>query len=171
VQARQLQVDIERSKVIARDIVRDHEAGKGLSAAVRDADAKLRLLRGETLFNEAITSSLEEIWRTSQELDLAESTLAAGELLGLATTIPQLTMRVERLMKSNAKDINRDRLTRLQEAVVEDLKTATISMVDFHKVDGQPRVAVNHRTHGTYNAIMVSKQRTNVQRITECFLG
>jgi hypothetical protein len=150
--ARRLQEDIERSKAVAREIVRDYEAAHDLQARVRDANAKVELLQNETAFNHAVILSLEEIWSVDKALRDAESTMNAGQLFDLAANNKQLSHRVERLTDSNAKDVNLDRLSRLHDALLEGLTAATISMVEFHKIDGRQRVTINHGDHSQYCA-------------------
>ncbi len=147
-QARRLQEDIQRSKAVAQEIVKDHEKGQNLAARVQDAKAKLELLRNETSFNRAVTLSLEDTWSVDRDLNEAESSLTTGTLIELAANIEQLSIRAGRLTDSNAKEINGGRLSRIQEAVVDGLTTAANSMVEFQKNDGRQRVLVNHGNHG-----------------------
>jgi protein transport protein DSL1/ZW10 len=147
-QARRLQEDIERSKAVAREVVKEYEDGQNLSATVQDAKAKLALLQNETSFNRGVTLSLEETWSVDKDLNEAESTLTTGRLIELATNIKQLRIRTGRLPESNAKDINNARATRIYGAVVEGLSDAVNSMVEFQQVDKLQQVTVNHGNHG-----------------------
>jgi protein transport protein DSL1/ZW10 len=147
-QARHLQEDIQRSKVVAREIVREYEEGHNLSSRVQDARAKLELLQQETLFNHAVTLSLENTWSLDRDLNEAESSLASGRLIELVADIGQLSVRTQRLADSNAKDINAGRVLRIREGVVEGLTAAASSMVAFPKVDGCQRITVDHGNHG-----------------------
>jgi protein transport protein DSL1/ZW10 len=147
-QARHLQEDIQRSKVVAREIVREYEEGHNLSSRVQDARAKLELLQQETLFNHAVTLSLENTWSLDRDLNEAESSLASGRLIELVADIGQLSVRTQRLADSNAKDINAGRVLRIREGVVQGLTAAASSMVAFPKVDGRQRITVDHGNHG-----------------------
>lgn len=149
-QARHLQEDIERSKAVAREIVKEQEEGQGLSARVQDAKAKLELLQNETSFNSSVTLSLENTWAVDKDLNEAESTLTAGRLIELPANIQQLSSRISELAESNGKEINGGRISRLQDAVVDGLTSATISMVEYQKVDGQHHVTVNQGNHSQW---------------------
>jgi protein transport protein DSL1/ZW10 len=162
--ARRLQEDIDRSKTIAREVVRDYEEVRNLSASVHDAKARLELLQNETSFNHAITLSLEDTSSVDRYLNEAESTLAGGKLIELAANVEQLSSLTHRLIDSSAKDINLDRLLRIQNALVEGLTTALNSMVEFDKTDGQRRVTVNHGRHGQFTTNQVYKIADTYQR-------
>ncbi|KAI5287197.1 hypothetical protein KEM54_006173 [Ascosphaera aggregata] len=60
-QAKQLQEDIERSRTTARHIVSQHENGRRLQAAVRDASLKVELLQKEIALNEAVTREFQQV--------------------------------------------------------------------------------------------------------------
>lgn len=147
-QARQLQQDIEESKVIAREIVKNHEKGDTLSGRAQETKAKWEFLQSEISFNRAVSSSLGELESLDEALQVAETTLNTDNLIELAGNLKQLMVRTERLMESNAKQITRDRLLRLQDALVESLTAAAISMVEFSKTAGHQRVKVNRGNHG-----------------------
>jgi centromere/kinetochore protein ZW10 len=79
-QAKQLQVDIERSKATAREIVQGAEAGKTLDAHVKDASSKVDLLRKELDFNVTLAGTLEQLQIISGLLDGAQNAASEGEL-------------------------------------------------------------------------------------------
>jgi protein transport protein DSL1/ZW10 len=149
-QARRLQEDIQKSKAVAFEIVKEHEEGLHLQAKIQDAKAKLELLHNETAFSKAVTSSLEETWSMDKDLNEAESALSAKKLIELAAKIEQLSFRAGRFPDSNAKVINENRISQLRSAVVEGLTSAATSMVEFQKAGGQQRVKVNPGNHGRY---------------------
>lgn len=128
--------------------MKDYEEGQTLLTQVQDAEAKWELLESETLFNQAITRSLEDILQADKALNETESTLDTGRVHEIAENIEQLTSRIENLTNSNAKEINRGRLLRIHEAAVEGLTTAAASMVVFTKTNGEQQVTVNHGNHG-----------------------
>lgn len=145
-----MQGDIDRSKIIAREIVRDYEALQNSSASVQDARAKLELLQNETSFNHAITLSLENTLQVDRDLNEGEATLAAGKLMELSAYIEQLSSVTHRLTDSNAKQINLDRLSRLQSTLVEGLTAALVAMIVFDRGASGRQVLVNHGQHGQY---------------------
>jgi protein transport protein DSL1/ZW10 len=147
-QARCLQEDIQRSKVVAREIVKEYEEGHNLLSRVQDARAKLELLQQETLFNHAVTRSLEDTWSLDIDLNQAESMLGSGRLVELGPYIERLSDWTQRLPDTNAKEINAGRVLRMREDVVEGLTAAASSMVAFPKVDGCQRIIIDHGNHG-----------------------
>jgi protein transport protein DSL1/ZW10 len=146
--ARQLQHDIEKSQAIAREIVKNHEDGNVLARTELEAKAKSELLQSEISFNQALESSLEELKALDIALGEAEKKIHSNSLVELAGNIGELFARTEHLTDGLAKDIVRGRLKRVQDALVEGLLVAAISMVDFDKASGQQQVTVNHGNHG-----------------------
>jgi centromere/kinetochore protein ZW10 len=72
-QAKQLHADLERSRLTAREIVKQHENTVPLQSNVEDAAAKVNLVEKEIIFNQAVTNTLEEVQSIYRQLD---STLA-----------------------------------------------------------------------------------------------
>ena len=81
-QAKQLHADIERSRVTAREIVAQHESTNPLQAKVEDAAAKVGLVETEIAFNQAVTDTLEEVQRLSQQLDAGRALLQEDQVTG-----------------------------------------------------------------------------------------
>ncbi|KAK1143129.1 ribosome biogenesis protein ytm1 [Aspergillus melleus] len=81
-QAKQLHADIERSRVTAREIVAQHENTNPLRAKVDDAAAKVGLVETEIAFNQAVTDTLEEVQRLSQQLDAGRALLQGDQVTG-----------------------------------------------------------------------------------------
>lgn len=148
-QAKRLQQDIVHSKAVAREIVKEYEEFRNLSARLRDAEAKVELLQNEISFNQAVTLSLEDSWSVDKDLTEAEAALAGSRLTELPTVIEKLSLRNERMPGSNAKKINGGRLMRIQQAVVEGLTAAAQSMVEYQRINGRQQVTVSQGYHGT----------------------
>lgn len=81
-QAKQLHADIERSRLTAREIVAQHESTNPLQAKVEDAAAKVGLIETEIAFNQAVTDTLEQVQRLSQQLDTGRALLQDGQAIG-----------------------------------------------------------------------------------------
>jgi len=80
-QAKQLQVEIEHSKAVAREIVQQAQAGHCLRDEYHDASNKVALLREEMAFNEDLSETLERISSIKKVLEEAEAALGNGKLL------------------------------------------------------------------------------------------
>jgi centromere/kinetochore protein ZW10 len=78
--AKELQVDIQRSRDTARQIVAEAEAGKELKAKVLDSGNKVSLLEKEVSFNEALTGTLEHIRHASGVLNQAQDEAVKGRI-------------------------------------------------------------------------------------------
>ncbi|KAL5050387.1 hypothetical protein BDW71DRAFT_173756 [Aspergillus fruticulosus] len=68
-QAKQLHLDLERSRLTAREIVKQHENTRPLQLKVDDAAAKVELVEREIVFNQAVTDTLEQVQGLCQQLD------------------------------------------------------------------------------------------------------
>lgn len=78
--AKEIQVDIQRSRETARQIVAEAEAGKELKAKVQDSGNKVALLEKEVSFNEALTGTLEHIRFASGILNQAQDEAVKGRI-------------------------------------------------------------------------------------------
>ncbi|KAF1984495.1 hypothetical protein K402DRAFT_447537 [Aulographum hederae CBS 113979] len=81
VQAKQLQADIQRSRVTANEIVRQAQSGEELRAQVDDAESKVALLQGEMAFNESLTATLEHMRTVSSILDTAQEAAVEDQII------------------------------------------------------------------------------------------
>jgi centromere/kinetochore protein ZW10 len=78
--AKELQVDIQRSRETARQIVVEAEAGKELKVKAQDSGNKVALLEKELSFNEALTGTLEHIRHASGFLNQAQDEAVKGRI-------------------------------------------------------------------------------------------
>ncbi|KAL4781189.1 hypothetical protein BJX76DRAFT_350336 [Aspergillus varians] len=79
-QAKQLHADLERSRITAREIVKQHENTKPLQLKVEDASAKVDLVDKELVFNQAVTDTLEEVQGLCQQLDATRTLCQDGQI-------------------------------------------------------------------------------------------
>ncbi|KAK3045316.1 hypothetical protein LTS18_014050 [Coniosporium uncinatum] len=93
-QAKQLQVEIEHSKAVARDIVQQAQAGQNLRAEHHDASNKVALLREEVAFNEHLSEMMERINLIKKVLQEAETALDTGKLLEGIESVVQAHKRI-----------------------------------------------------------------------------
>ncbi|KAM5490915.1 ribosome biogenesis protein ytm1 [Microsporum audouinii] len=86
-QAKQLHEDIERSKLTAREIVKNYEKSQALRSQVDDTAAKVGLLRRESAFTQSLRETLEKARVIDQNIDAAR---AAGHEHDLETAIQKV---------------------------------------------------------------------------------
>lgn len=117
--AKELQVDIQRSRDTAREIVAQAQAGKELKAKVQDSGNKVALLEKEVNFNETLTGTLEHIRYASgvlyqaqdeavkgripkalERLEQAESSIDGLQVVGGSKAVAILTKRAAELKES-----------------------------------------------------------------------
>ena len=79
-QAKQLHADLERSRLTAREIVKQHENTNPSQLNVEDAAAKVGLVETEIVFNQAVTDTLEEVQGICQQLDATRTLCQDGQI-------------------------------------------------------------------------------------------
>ncbi|KAL5342609.1 hypothetical protein BJX70DRAFT_386099 [Aspergillus crustosus] len=79
-QAKQLHADLERSRLTARAIVKQHENTGPLHLKVDDAAAKVDLVEREIVFNQAVTNTLEEVQSICQQLETTRTLCHDGRI-------------------------------------------------------------------------------------------
>ncbi|KAL2833449.1 hypothetical protein BDW59DRAFT_169113 [Aspergillus cavernicola] len=79
-QAKQLHADLERSRLTAREIVKQHENTGPLQSKVDDSAAKVGLVEKEIIFNQAVTNTLEEVQSLCQRLDATRTLCQDGQI-------------------------------------------------------------------------------------------
>ncbi|KAL3468359.1 hypothetical protein BJX64DRAFT_245669 [Aspergillus heterothallicus] len=79
-QAKELHADLERSRVTAREIVKQHENSVPLQLKVKDAFAKVALVEKEILFNQAVMTTLEEVHNICCQIDSSRALCRDGKI-------------------------------------------------------------------------------------------
>jgi len=123
--AKELQVDIQRSRETARQIVAEAEAGKELKAKVQDSGNKVALLEKEVSFNEGLTATLEHIRYASSVLTQAQDEAVKGRIQTALEKLEQAESSIGGLQDiegSNSVNI----LTKRAETLRENLKDSTL---------------------------------------------
>lgn len=108
-QAKQVQQDIADCKVIAREIVQEHEKGCDLEATARDAQAKAQLLSGEIKFSTALQCEMEEIGSLNQTLIELESQVAEGSVVEAASGLNRLRALLSQRRPTRVNDFFQER--------------------------------------------------------------
>ena len=137
-QAKELQEDIDRSRAIARQIVKAHDETKLSTVEAEDFKAKAILLREEIDFNNRVAQALHYIKSIDKSLLAAEDELAEGDLLASATELEGVQLRLEESSANNAQRIMQDRLAELREVICGKLDHVLCSRIVFGD-DGQTR--------------------------------
>lgn len=102
-----------------------HENTKPLQAKVEDAAAKVRLIQTEIAFNQAVTSSLEELQCLCQQLDAGRVDLREGRIMVAIDTLETLetAMNKDKLfINTNVKQILIENVSGLRKEIAEALR-------------------------------------------------
>ncbi|MCJ1431747.1 hypothetical protein MMC27_001102 [Xylographa pallens] len=79
-QARQLRTDIDASQFLAQEMVSLANKGQELESKAEDASGKVDLLKGEVIFNEALSSTLQQVHDLRHTLDTAQNAAIQNSL-------------------------------------------------------------------------------------------
>jgi centromere/kinetochore protein ZW10 len=124
--AKELQVDIQRSRETARQIVAEAEAGKELKAKVQDEGNKVALLEKEVAFNEGLTATLEHIRYASGVLRQAQDEAVKGRVRTALEKLEQAESSIGGLQGvEGSKSVGI--LTKRAETLRDNLKDSTIA--------------------------------------------
>ncbi|KAL4878499.1 hypothetical protein BJY04DRAFT_209193 [Aspergillus karnatakaensis] len=122
-QAKQLHTDLERSRLTAREIVKQHENTKPLQLKVEDASAKIDLVEREIVFNKAVTDTLEEVQSVCQQLDTTRTLYQDDQITAAIDSLEA----IEKALDSDSCFKNTNVMGLLQENVA----TLRQEFVDF----------------------------------------
>ncbi|KAL8826478.1 MAG: hypothetical protein Q9191_003779 [Dirinaria sp. TL-2023a] len=125
-QAKQLRSDIEASHQASKQIIEDTVAGDHLQDEIRDASAKVGLLKEEVLFTETLIAVYERIDRIRKRLDEVQDSMLREEsdqaIEGLVaaenelrTLTPSPTTRVTSLLRTKLSRLHEDATARMLE--------------------------------------------------------
>lgn len=144
-QAKQLQAEIEESRALAREIVKQSDAGKALDDRVRDAASKVDLLKGEVIFNETLVKTLEQVQRIHQSLDSVQEAAIgdrlidaiewlgkAHEEIGLLRSFENTTITT--ILKGKAAELNK--------AIIETIEECWNDLIQMDRSTG--RISIKH---------------------------
>ncbi|KAM0701355.1 hypothetical protein Q7P35_011716 [Cladosporium inversicolor] len=123
--AKELQVDIQRSRETARQIVAEAEAGKELKAKVQDSGNKVALLEKEVAFNEGLTATLEHIRYASGVLRQAQDEAVKGRVQTALEKLEQAESSIGGLQGVEGSK-SAGILTKRAEALRDNLKDSTL---------------------------------------------
>ena len=145
-QAKQVQADIERSKLAAREIVEQAEAHRVLKERTVDATAKVGLLEKEVAFNGSLIAILDNIRSTSTTLTEAKDDVVGSKIITALDRIESADAaigRLERVTSTRAYELLRRRLGSLKTSLHEE--TVALSNQLVHMNGERSNIAVSKR--------------------------
>ena len=96
-QAKQLRDDIEDSQRLAEEITAEANHQEELQAQAEDAAAKVKLLKGEVIFNQALTDTLQQVHDIRHILETGHAALVSDGLKDAVGSLQEAESRLESL--------------------------------------------------------------------------
>lgn len=144
-QAKQLQVEIEESRVLAREIVRQSDAGKALEDGVGDASSKVDLLKGEVIFNETLVKTLEQIQRIHQLLNSVQEAALRDRLVDAIDWLRKAKEEIGLLRSFENTTIAttlKGKATELNKAITETIEECWNDLIQIDRSTGS--ISIKH---------------------------
>ncbi|EFR01667.1 hypothetical protein MGYG_04669 [Nannizzia gypsea CBS 118893] len=96
-QAKQLHEDIERSKLTAREIVKNYEKTQAIQNKVEDTAAKVSLLKRETAFTQSLRETLENARVIDRNIDAAQVSCNDNDLEAAIQKLDKVNQDLDQL--------------------------------------------------------------------------
>ncbi|PGH15852.1 hypothetical protein AJ80_05383 [Polytolypa hystricis UAMH7299] len=147
IQARKLHEDIERSRLTAREIVRQHEEGKILQTQTQDATNKVETMRDEIAFNQSLSETLLEIRRIDRLAASIHDALAKDQLIKAIDTLEELdSLLAQPPLPLNCAVIGilSGNAAKLRHSVIAALRQKWDILVKVDARTGTMTIAANH---------------------------
>ncbi|MCJ1477975.1 ribosome biogenesis protein ytm1 [Lambiella insularis] len=155
-QARQLRADIDGSQNLAQEVVALAGDGQRLQAHAEDASGKVELLKGEIAFNEALSSTLQQVHDLRDTLDAAQHAALNNSLPDAIALLKNADRQLSELRgceNTRLAGLVRAKVADLHKLVAENLTeqwNALVhvdtdrSLVSFHKTtEGDPSTDID----------------------------
>ncbi|KAL4949337.1 hypothetical protein BDW69DRAFT_76524 [Aspergillus filifer] len=139
-QAKQLHADLERSRLTAREIVKQHENTKPLQLNVQDAAAKVGLVETEIVFNQAVTDTLEEVQGICQQLDATRTLYQEGQITTAIDNLEAIEHAISLdscFKNTNVRGILSETVSALRHEIVECLRSRWHKYLDLDHKQGR----------------------------------
>ncbi|KAL2867961.1 uncharacterized protein BJX67DRAFT_351755 [Aspergillus lucknowensis] len=123
-QARQLHADLERSRLTAREIVKQHENTRPLELKVQDAAAVVELVEKEIVFNQAVTNALEEVQNLYEQLQATRKLCQDGKVAAAIETLEAVEHAIHQdigFKNTNVRKVILQNVAALRQDLVESL--------------------------------------------------
>ncbi|KKK19874.1 hypothetical protein AOCH_003547 [Aspergillus ochraceoroseus] len=145
-QAKQLHADLEKSRLTAREIVKQHENTGPLQSKIEDATAKAGLIEKEIVFNQAVTSTLEEVQRLCQQLDTCRTLYKEGNIIAAIDTLEAVDHAVNRdssFRNTNVMGILLENIAGLRREIIDFLHVRWDEVLLVDQSEGKLVVSEN----------------------------
>ncbi len=144
-QAKHLQAEIEESRALARDIVRQSDAGNALEDNVNDASSKVDLLRAEVTFNEMLVKTLEQIQNIHHLLHSVQEAAVGDRLVEAIDQLERAQKEIGLLRSFDNTGIARilkGKVTELSNAITETIEDCWNGLVQIDQ--SSRRITIKH---------------------------
>ncbi|KAL4927130.1 uncharacterized protein BDV17DRAFT_282784 [Aspergillus undulatus] len=145
-QAKQLHADLERSRLTAREIVKQHENTRPLQLKVEDAAAKVRLVEKEIVFNQAVAKTLEEVQRLCQQLDATRALCQDGHVTAAIDNLEAIEHAISLdscFRNTNAMAIISEKVAAIRREIVDFLRNQWNKALKFDYKQGKLSISGN----------------------------
>lgn len=158
-QAKQLQLDIERSRITARHIIQEAEEASRLRAQHDDLKSKVQLLREEVNYSGRLKVTLDQIQSVAVGLNHARSAVQEGDFNGALDRLYEVEAGLVVLRPyetSQSVDLLTQRATKMKRDLIEDVwkdvddfiqvenSTSTITInEEMNEKNGKSTVSLN----------------------------
>ncbi|KAL6236076.1 hypothetical protein BDW75DRAFT_207670 [Aspergillus navahoensis] len=146
-QAKQLHSDLERSRLTAREIVKQHENTKPLQLKINDAAAKVELVEREILFNQAVTDTLEQVQGLCQQLDAIRSLYEDGHLMAAIDKLEAIEQAINLdscFKNTNVMTLLTENVAAMRREIVEFLRGRWQCHLELDNSQG--KLVISHET-------------------------
>ncbi|OJJ53213.1 hypothetical protein ASPSYDRAFT_163352 [Aspergillus sydowii CBS 593.65] len=145
-QAKQLHADLERSRLTAREIVKQHENTKPLQLKVEDAAAKVDLVEKEIVFNQAVTDTLVEVQNLCQRLGATRVLCQNGQITAAIDNLETIerSINLDSCFKhANVTSLLSETLAEMRREIVDLLYSRWNRLLELDQKQGTLSVSVD----------------------------
>ncbi|KAL2808114.1 hypothetical protein BJX63DRAFT_424877 [Aspergillus granulosus] len=138
-QAKQLHADLERSRLTAREIVKQHENTIPLQSKVEDAAAKVDLLEKEIVFNQAVMTTLEEVQAICRQLNSTRALCQDGKITDAIENLEAIEHAINQdgcFKHANARELLLEDVSSLRQDLVGLLHSRWNKHLDLNHKEG-----------------------------------
>ncbi|KAL5003879.1 hypothetical protein BDV10DRAFT_180400 [Aspergillus recurvatus] len=139
-QAKQLHSDLERSRLTAREIVKQHENTRPLQLKVDDAAAKVELVEREIVFNQAVMDTLEQVHGLYRQLDTIRPLYQDGQITAAIDKLQAIERAINlgsRFENTNVMALLIENVASMRREIVESLRGRWQRHLDLDNKQGK----------------------------------
>lgn len=149
--AKQIQQDIERSKLTAHNIVKEAETARKIQARVKDAASKVSLLEKELVFNETLAQTVGQIQGIVATLRHAQDAAVHKKLGRAVERLNEATEAITYLSSfENTRTLGvlQKQVEHLKANIVQDTSQGWNSL--FRVDAAEKRITIKDKVNGTH---------------------